>query len=602
MKNFFKSAAAFCKAFVHVTIFELLIKLVMTAIGAPLLAVILKFTMKVAGLSYLTDDNLLVYLKNPLTLVALLMILFFAAFFSFVELSALTGCYACYIRHEKMNVIGMFRTGLLSFKKCFHGSGIGSFSLFMLFMPMAQFTIASGIFLAPLMPILQKMLNRFGSGMAILSYILIQLLFVLLIASKAYSLHYLVLTDKPFRECIKQSKQTIKGHKLKMLAFLLLWSLFMLAAIAVLTFGISFIIVFVIKGFSKPNDAFRTSLKVLIYAGRVFTAISAFFSAPAIMCMLTGKFLADTNENIRLPDTSRDKHNKKITAVVITSLAAAALVTNISYLRAMYKGNINLNLGFISHTQVTAHRGFSTAAPENTLAAFQAALDSGADYIELDVQLTKDGELVVFHDDTIDRTTDGSGKLSSFTYDELQQFSAGSWFGKDGEFDDQRIPKLSEVLDLVGDDIMINIEIKRHGNVAATAEKVVELINEYGIRSSCYVTSFSYPALKTVKKLDPKIKTGLIANLATSTSYSQLKNIDAVSMNYIFVNQSVVNTAHLNGKKVFVWTVDRPLEIQQMVSLGVDNIITNRPDKASEAIDSRSVGDTILNVLEHIFR
>ena len=135
MKNFFKSAAAFCKAFVHVTIFELLIKLVMTAIGAPLLAVILKFTMKIAGLSYLTDDNLLVYLKNPLTLVALLMILFFAAFFSFVELSALTGCYACYIRHEKMNVIGMFRTGLHSFKKCFHGSGIGSFSLFMLFMP-----------------------------------------------------------------------------------------------------------------------------------------------------------------------------------------------------------------------------------------------------------------------------------------------------------------------------------------------------------------------------------------------------------------------------------------------------------------------------------
>ena len=118
---------------------------------------------------------------------------------------------------------------------------------------------------------------------------------MLLIASKAYSLHYLVLTDKPFRECIKQSKQTIKGHKLKMLAFLLLWSLFMLAAIAVLTFGISFIIVFVIKGFSKPNDAFRTSLKVLIYAGRVFTAISAFFSAPANMCMLSGKFLGDPN-------------------------------------------------------------------------------------------------------------------------------------------------------------------------------------------------------------------------------------------------------------------------------------------------------------------
>ncbi len=603
MKNFFRSTAAFFKAFPHVMIFEFLFKLLMTAVGAPVLAVVLKFTMKAAGLSYLTDENLLVYLKKPLTLVALLLILFCSAFFSFVELSALAGCYACYMEHQRMTVGGMFRTGLKAFKKAFHGSGIGNFTLFMLFMPLAQFTLASGVFLAPLMPILQTVFRQISSSAAIVSYILLQILFIILIVSKSYSLHYLVLTDRPFPECIKQSKKTVSGQKLRMLMFLLLWSLFMLAAIAVLTFGISFVVVLFIKGVTNPDAAFRSSLKVLVYAGRIFTAVSAFFSASAIMCMLTGKFLADTDgkEVFTLPEVSRNNTNKTVTAVVITLLAAIAVTANISYIKALHKGNINLNTGILSRTQVSAHRGSSKAAPENTMYAFKAALDSGADYIELDVQLTADGQLVVCHDETIDRTTDGKGKVSDYTYEELQQFSAGSWFSKSGEFDDARIPLLTDVIDLVGDDILLNIEIKSHGNVTETAAAAVDIIEEYGLRSSCYVTSFSYPALRTVKKLDPKIKTALIANLATSTSYSQLSDIDAVSMNYIFVNQSVVNTAHLNGKKVFVWTVDSTSDMQKMIRLGVDNIITNRPDKAVEIVYSRNVGDTVLTVLEHIF-
>lgn len=129
----------------------------------------------------------------------------------------------------------------------------------------------------------------------------------------------------------------------------------------------------------------------------------------------------------------------------------------------------------------------------------------------------------------------------------------------------------------------------------------MELVKEYGLTSSCYITSFSYKALKKVKELEPKIKTALIANIATSTAYSQLPDIDAVSMNYIFVNKSVVNTAHQNGKLIFVWTVDNESDIRKMVSLGVDNIITNRPDKAIEIVDSNKVGDVILYVLDFIF-
>lgn len=368
-------------------------------------------------------------------------------------------------------------------------------------------------------------------------------------------------------------------------------------------FGLAFIIVFIIKGFSEPVKAFRSALKVLKYAGRIFMILSSFLSVPAIACWITQHFFEDAEDTevISIPDSTQNKLKKSTRIIIISVMAIAGLLLNTTYIEALYKGNINLNMGILTRTQITAHRGYSTAAPENTLYSFEEAVGIGADYIELDVQLTADEQLVVFHDKTIERTTNGKGELSKYTYEELQEFSAGSWFSKDGEFDDAKIVLLSDVLENFGNDILFNIEIKNHGDVRKTAEKTVEVIEEYGIERSCYITSFSYNALKVVKKINPKIKTALIANVASSTSFSQLKYIDAVSLNYIFINSSIVNMAHQNGKRVFVWTVDGRSDIQHMIAIGVDNIITNRPDRVSEIVTSKSIDDTFLTILEKIF-
>ena len=602
MKNFIKSAGVFFKAMPHFLLFEIMFKLVMVALGAPVLAFLLKWTMKMSGIKYLSDENVLFFLKHPITIVVLIIILFFSAFFSFVELSALTGCFSCFYKKKRMGAFSMVRTGLDSFRKAFRGMGILDFVGFMFCSALAQFTLSSGVFMAPLMPILRRIFRSVKGAGAVAAYIMIQLLFVILIVSAAYSLHYLILTKMKFHDCVKESKKVISGHKLKMIAAMLGWILFVVAVIGAVTFGLSFVIVFVVKGFTDRHAAFRTAVKVLKYAGKVFTAMSAFFSAPAIVCWLTGRFYRDMEDDVKLelPYADEKVHHARRLATVCC-LALLAFLANISYIREIYKGNISLNVGILTRTQVTAHRGASKAAPENTMPAFEAAIESGADYIELDVQLTKDGELVVFHDDNIKRTTNGNGILTNMTYDELQKYSAGSWFKDDGSFDDVKIPKLSEVLELVGHDILLNIEIKSHGNVKATAEKVVELVEEYDIGSSCYITSFSYQALKKVKELQPKIKTALIANIAPSTVYSQMKYIDAVSMNYLFVNSSVVNYAHHSGKKVFVWTVDRSGEMKKMMALGVDNIITNRPEKCLEVVDSGSLSDTVITALNHVF-
>ncbi len=602
MKKFLRSAGVFFRAVPHFLVFELIFKLMLLAIGTPVLTLLLKLTMKMSGVTYLNDENLLVYLKHPFTIFVIVVMLFAYAFFSFVELSALAACFSCYSKKQRIFTGAMFRTGIKTFVKAFKGAGIVSFLGYMAIMPLAQFSLSSGMFMAPLMPVLRRIFYSVKSGTAVASYVLIQLLFIILIISGSYSIHYLILTKSSFSECVKKSRKKMEGQRFKMIMTLFFCSLAVVAVIALITFGLSFVIVFIIKGFSEPNAAFGTALRVLRYTWNVFTAVSAFFSAPIIMCWLTQKFMSDAaDEELHLPNRKEEKMKIHRSIITVTVLIALSVVMNLSYFKALYHGNVNVNVGVLTRTQVTAHRGFSHVAPENTMPAFEAALNSGADFIELDVQLTADDQMVVFHDERLERTTNGRGLLKNYTYEELQQLSAGAWFKKKPEYADVKIPLFTEVLDLVGDDIMLNIEIKRSGNPKKTAEHLVDIIEEYDLVDSCYVTSFSYPALKKVKQLNPKIKTAFIANLSTATSYAQLPYIDAVSMNYLFVNQSVVNSAHHNGKRIFVWTVDRQSEMQKVMALGVDNIITNRPDKALEIVDSKKVGDIVLTALKYVF-
>ncbi|MBR3421350.1 MAG: glycerophosphoryl diester phosphodiesterase membrane domain-containing protein [Ruminococcus sp.] len=602
-KNFFKSIGVFVRALPDILMYELIFKLLLLSVGAPLLTLLLKLTMNISHVRYLSDEKVWIYLKNPATIIALLLILFFSAMFSFMELSGLAACYSCYYRGERLSVIGMFRTGYHAFKKAFRGKGLLCFMTFMVYMPIAQYTISSGIFLAPILPILRDAFRAVNTRGALAVYIGLQIVFAILIVSRSYSLHFLVLTDKPLYDCTIESRKLIIGQKLKYVLSLVLWTLFIVAATAVITFAASFAVLIVIKGFSSPNKALISSLKVLKYEGEIFAAVAAFVSTPAIMCWLTGKFFADLPEDtkVTLPERTTYKLGRAARVILYVSIISSSLLLNYSYLSALHKGNINLNVGIITRTQVTAHRGCSKEAPENTLYAFEKALESNTDYIELDVQLTKDEQLVVFHDEKLERATGAKGKLSDYTYDELQSLTVKSKYVSEEDFPDARIPLLTDVFELVGEEKLYNIEIKDHGNTNLTVEKTVEAIKEHDLESSCYVTSFSYSAVKKVKQLDPNIKTGLIANVATTTAFMQMKNIDALSMNHLLVNATVVNNAHQNGKRIFVWTVDNKGEMEKMMALGVDNIITNCPDRASEVVYSTTAGRKVLNVLKTIF-
>lgn len=221
-----------------------------------------------------------------------------------------------------------------------------------------------------------------------------------------------------------------------------------------------------------------------------------------------------------------------------------------------------------------AHRGNSGLAPENTLAAFAAAIDTKSEWVELDVHLTADGEVVVMHDATVDRTTDGSGAIADLTLAQIKALDAGSWFSP--EFEGERVPTLADVVDLLGKRLRINVEIKSAADPASAA-KVVAILREGGVLQQSMISSFGLEAVLEVRKhwADPVLAliTGNAADLQTTIDHGlQYFNIE-----HHAVDAELLERTHAAGVLANVWTIDDPELWRHFAKLGADIMTTNQP-------------------------
>jgi len=227
--------------------------------------------------------------------------------------------------------------------------------------------------------------------------------------------------------------------------------------------------------------------------------------------------------------------------------------------------------GFI----VVAHRGASRAAPENTLSAMKKAIEYGVDYAECDVFRTKDSEIVLFHDEEMERTTGQPGMIWEYTLAELREFEVGSWFSE--EFKGEPIPTLREVIQLVKGHIKLNIEVKVSGKDPDIAQQVVDIIRSENFAKECMVTSFEKPVIEKVKEIAPDVITGFIFDEEHPPDIFE-GNWEVVCSKRNIVDEAFVRRAKQNGKRLFVWTVNYPVEMEKFIDLGVDGIITDAPD------------------------
>ena len=230
-----------------------------------------------------------------------------------------------------------------------------------------------------------------------------------------------------------------------------------------------------------------------------------------------------------------------------------------------------------------AHRGASAYAPENTMSSFRKALEIGGNGIELDLQKTKDNKIVIFHDNTIDKKSNGIGRISDYTYNELQKFDFGSWFDK--KFENVRIVLFEDFMkEMQGKDLILAIELKEEN----IENQTLQIIKQYYDSNKIFITSFSYNALLNIRKLDNNIKIGWL--IREDINEYNIKELMQIQGNQIcppadLVSKEGIKLARRNNLSIRLWKVSTLEIMENSYNLDIDGMTVNFPDKLKELME-----------------
>jgi glycerophosphoryl diester phosphodiesterase len=295
------------------------------------------------------------------------------------------------------------------------------------------------------------------------------------------------------------------------------------------------------------------------------------------------------------PTGAPERPPRQARVMLVTAVAGLAVL-------AVVLGGIVRELVDVQRdVKVTAHRGSSERAPENTLSALRAAIEDGADYAEIDVQETSDGRIVLLHDTDLKRIAGLKRKIWDVTLAELQQCDAGSWFGD--AFKDERVPTLEEAIELVHGRLKLNIELKFNGHDKDLAATVVRIVKAKGFQEECVISSLSDAAVRDVRKLDPTLKVGHIVSASVGDLAGQ--DVDFLAVRAGATTADLVRRAHGRGIEIHVWTVNDEKSMYAFIDLAVDNILTDKPEVLRRVIEERAAlsdEEKILLALSHWWR
>ncbi|WP_277213274.1 glycerophosphodiester phosphodiesterase [Ruminococcus callidus] len=585
-------------------LFEILWKLVTLLVIAPACAGLIQLAIHLAKLKYLTTSNLLQFLRSPWTILLLAVLLLLAALYTLFEIAAVCTCFRQSRFQKVRTTLGrMVRSGLQSVLHFFRGGGPFLVLHLLVLIPLMQFSATSGIFTAMGIPdFLAYYMTKKEFLLPI--YVVAIILCCLLSVRWVFSSVLFTQNQCSYRSARATSVQLVRGRFWQTFFSVLVWNCCYFAALLVFLCMITVVVLMVIRATGSNDLIMSQAMRILKLLIQIVLWSFSFFATPICMAHLTALL---EKRCVQMPEVvlpepvplSRSAKPFRRSTAVLTAccFTVAALGLNLSYVYSVFTGKANFRLALFQNPTVMAHRGLSADAPENTLYAFSDAISVGADFIELDVQQTRDGVLVVMHDSNLKRTTGVNKDIWDVDYADIQNLDAGSWF--DPAYANARIPTLEETLQFVDKRAKLNIEIKPTKHGSDTLEQdVAELITRYQYTDACYVTSFSYGSLKKVKEANPEIRTGYLMSVAYGQFYS-LKYADAFSLNKVFVTSQVVNAAHQQGKQIVAWTVNGMSEVRSLCNLHVDSIITDDPVMVQNVISRDSTGETLRSVLDY---
>lgn len=392
----------------------------------------------------------------------------------------------------------------------------------------------------------------------------------------AVSLHCVLFDGASPRASFEQSAQIMQGKRLSLLKTLALW------------FGIRTLIAICIAvifewlisdGAALAGTTFRAKLTIALCLGALWSLCSLVLGAISLGTLARLLFQFQTQVQGRA-STITIQDDKPLTS---PKRLAAGLLALVAF--GLVAGGVMINRVQTNPTvEIIAHRGAAGARPENTLASVQKAVEDGADWVEIDVQETADGEVVVMHDSDFMKIAGVDLKIWDATRAELDQIDIGSWF--DPAYADQRTPTLADVLEITRDKSRLLIELKYYGHDQSLEERTIAVVENAGMADQVATMSLKYPAVTKMKQLRPEWNAGVLA----ATAIGDLSRLDAdfIAVSTNMAGPRLVRSARRQGKKLYVWTVNDPLEMSAMISLGVDGLITDEPAMARQVMQVRS--------------
>lgn len=560
----------------------------------PFLSLLLRLSLSVTGYSYITVNNIGFFLMNPIVLLLLVLLLAVMAVILLLEACYLISFYTQIEKKEKLNFIKVL---IQTFKKLILVFWRRNFN----FLPIVWLiTILSNL---PLWVIIVKRV-RFISfiteelkykklisgvlvfGIILLLWVMLQIIFKFL---------YFLIEGKSYKKTVKIGAD----KKLRTTFYFFVWNLGIVFIDLLLYIVILAVMAFFIAGIPDRSLAIATFLTINDKInGYLFIGIFA-INTMANYALYTHLYFQYKLELKEEEDQEHSVDNisirvgayKKVINIMAVLLAAVVFYSFYDIVR----NGSPLDYMNLDMIHVTSHRGFSAGVPENTLPAIEKAIEEQADFVEVDVRMTKDGELVLLHDDNLWRTTGLNKKIWQTTYEEISRLDAGSW--KDKRYSGAKIPTLREVFDLCKGKINLNLDIKYHNKKEGLEEKAAALIKEYEMQWQCVITSTSLTALEHIKELVPDIRTGYIT-YQIYKGYFNNSNIDFFSVRSDLVTKTVSSEVHKAGKEIHVWTVNSRNELERMKRVGVDNIITDDPAYAKEVLYSEEADRFLLTLFK----
>ncbi len=566
---------------------------------APLTGIVGRLLLHLSDQPALADQDIAYFLLSPLGMLALIVFAALSIGIMAFEQAALMRIGVAAMQRQKIGVVEVLSFTAWRVRDLFLFSARLVTRVLMLTLPFLVAAAAIAFFLLTDYDINYYLTEKppaFWTAAGLIAAVLVAMaaLLVRKLLDWSLALPLVLFADASAAGSFGASARIMHGGRATVLTAFAAW-----AAVALLLGGAVFVVIRLIGSWTVPGASGSLPVLVVLLGGLSMlwvlgNFVATTFTSGSFAYLVMGVF---ERRGPRVdPQSLRGgaAHSPSGALRVTPAKMAAAVVAAVAAAGAVGVWLVD-GIRFDDDVTIVAHRGAAGKAPENTLAAVDQAIVDDADWVEIDVQETADGEVVVIHDSDFMKLSGNPTKVWDTTLSQVREIDVGSWF--DTSFSEERVPTLAEVLERTRGKAKVVIELKYYGHDENLEQRVVDIVEESAMVDETAIMSLKYDAVRKVRALRPHWRVGLLSATAIGDLTALDADFLAVAMG--MASRGLVARAHEAGKQVFVWTVNDPVSLSRMMSLGVDGVITDEPEMARRVLADRAQMNSAERLLIH---